>query len=104
MLNEHWDHLDGIQDELALLFFRDMKRAGEAIKRVTSASRINYAVLGNQVPHVHAHLIPRYPAFEPLPHRTPWEQGPEKIEMPASEREQWVGRLADALQGIGAGR
>jgi diadenosine tetraphosphate (Ap4A) HIT family hydrolase len=39
---------------------------------VTGAPRINYAVLSNAEPHLHAHLIPRQPASEALPSRPPW--------------------------------
>jgi len=30
------------------------------LERVYAALRINYAILGNNVPHLHAHIQPRY--------------------------------------------
>ena len=54
-------------------FLVEMARAGDALLKVTGAARINYAMLGNVEPALHAHLIPRY-TDEPESHRTqhPW--------------------------------
>ncbi len=54
-------------------FLLDMARLGDALLKVTDALRINYAILGNQEPALHAHVIPRY-ADEPEALRTahPW--------------------------------
>jgi diadenosine tetraphosphate (Ap4A) HIT family hydrolase/predicted kinase len=49
--------------ELALAerrdFFDDMLGVGEALERVYRAQKINYQILGNLVPHLHAHVQPR---------------------------------------------
>jgi diadenosine tetraphosphate (Ap4A) HIT family hydrolase len=41
-------------------FFADMVRIGDALLAATGAERINYLVLCNQVPELHAHCIPRF--------------------------------------------
>jgi diadenosine tetraphosphate (Ap4A) HIT family hydrolase len=41
-------------------FLADMAALGDAVQRVTRALRINYAILGNQEPALHAHVIPRF--------------------------------------------
>ncbi len=41
-------------------FLSDMSRVGDALLKVTSAVRINYAIFGNQEPALHAHIVPRY--------------------------------------------
>jgi len=62
-------------------YLRDMVRLGDAMLRVTSAERINYEILGNSAPELHAHLFPRY-ATEPPDLRTgpvwfyDWEAAP----------------------------
>lgn len=38
----------------------DMHLIGEAIEKVCKPRRINYAILGNKDPFLHAHIIPRY--------------------------------------------
>ena len=39
----------------------ELLAAGRAIATVTSPLKLNYECLGNQVPHVHWHVFPRYP-------------------------------------------
>jgi diadenosine tetraphosphate (Ap4A) HIT family hydrolase len=41
-------------------FLEDMARIGDAVLRVTKAERINYEILGNVEPALHAHIIPRH--------------------------------------------
>ena len=43
-------------------FLRDMSLIGDALLEVTGAVRINYEILGNSDPALHAHIIPRYDA------------------------------------------
>ena len=40
-------------------FLADMATAGDALKDVMAAIRINYAIFGNLEPALHAHLFPR---------------------------------------------
>jgi diadenosine tetraphosphate (Ap4A) HIT family hydrolase len=41
-------------------FLSDMALIGDALLEVTGAYRINYEILGNLDPALHAHIIPRY--------------------------------------------
>ena len=43
-------------------FLEDMAITGDALLEVTDAYRINYEILGNTEPVLHAHIIPRYMA------------------------------------------
>jgi diadenosine tetraphosphate (Ap4A) HIT family hydrolase len=43
-----------------IAFFEDMVRVGRALDQVYAALKINYSILGNNVPHLHAHIQPRY--------------------------------------------
>ena len=52
-------------------FLADMARLGDAILRVTNAERINYEILGNAEPELHAHLFPRYATEPPDLRRMP---------------------------------
>jgi len=52
-------------------FLIDVGLIGEAIEAICQPVRINYAILGNKDPFLHAHIIPRYDwelaEFKPLP-------------------------------------
>jgi len=50
-----------------------MSRLGDALMRVTSPIRINYAIFGNVEPALHAHVIPRYRSEpEAMQTQHPW--------------------------------
>jgi len=53
-------HLNALEGEDRREFLCDMARLGDAILEVTMAARINYEMLGNLEPALHAHLFPRY--------------------------------------------
>jgi diadenosine tetraphosphate (Ap4A) HIT family hydrolase len=46
-------------------FLDDMARLGDAVLAVTGAERINYEILGNVEPALHAHVIPRHASEAP---------------------------------------
>ena len=50
-------------------FLSEMAAVGDAVLAVTNAVRINYEILGNTDPALHAHVFPRY-ADEPQDLRT----------------------------------
>jgi len=45
-------------------FLDDMARLGDALLEETGAERINYEILGNVEPALHAHVIPRHASEE----------------------------------------
>jgi diadenosine tetraphosphate (Ap4A) HIT family hydrolase len=46
-------------DELAD-YWLDIQDVGRAIERVFEPCHVNYQLLGNMVPHLHVHVVPRY--------------------------------------------
>ena len=42
------------------LYFEDMMQAGLALEKVYHATKMNFQILGNALPHLHCHIIPRY--------------------------------------------
>ena len=76
-------------------FLGDMMAAARAIHRVYGADKLNYQVLGNVVPHLHCHIIPRYvgdraPGGPILPDARP-------MHLPPAEHRTQVERLRKAL-------
>lgn len=73
--------LNDLDDARRAEFLRDMTRLGDAILQVTSAERINYEILGNSEPELHAYVIPRYATEPPERRRLPawfydWDAAP----------------------------
>lgn len=61
-------------------FMTDMSIVGDALLQVTDAFRINYGMLSNSDPYLHAHIIPRY-KDEPEANRLhlPWSYSKEHM-------------------------
>lgn len=53
-------HLNALDSSSRLQLLSDMTRIGDVLLEITGAARINYEILGNLEPALHAHIIPRY--------------------------------------------
>jgi diadenosine tetraphosphate (Ap4A) HIT family hydrolase len=49
-----------LSDSEAAAYWRELLRVGRAIERVMEPVKLNYDILGNSVPHLHTHIVPRY--------------------------------------------
>jgi diadenosine tetraphosphate (Ap4A) HIT family hydrolase len=52
--------LNDLSRQARAQFLDDMVRIGDAILKTTDSFRINYEILGNSEPELHAHILPRY--------------------------------------------
>src|SRR5204863_1652379 len=50
----------------AAAYGREVLRVARALEQVLQPVKLNYDVLGNSVPHLHTHIVPRY-ADDPRP-------------------------------------
>ncbi len=98
VLNQHAEHLADLPDTTARLFLADVQAAGRAIRTATSATRINYAILGNVEPHVHAHLIPRGLPGDPMPNDSPWRHPDPVRSMALEQRSQVLNAIRCTLE------
>ena len=53
-------HLDEMPRKPRGAFLGDFATLGDAVRRATGCERVNYLILCNQVPELHAHAVPRY--------------------------------------------
>lgn len=75
-------------------YWQDVLRVGRAIKEVFAPVKLNYLTLGNTVPHLHTHVLPRY-IDDPAPGGPiPWEAIASEEPLPESQ----LHRQADALR------
>ena len=90
-----------LEPDESSLFWRELLIAGAAIERVFAPVKMNYDILGNSVPHLHVHLVPRY-AEDPRPE---WPfPFPEVDPLPFPEEDvrAEVARLREAAQALAA--
>jgi diadenosine tetraphosphate (Ap4A) HIT family hydrolase len=50
-------------------YWREVLRVARALQRYYQPLKMNYETLGNIVPHLHTHLVPRYAEGDPAPGR-----------------------------------
>ncbi len=70
------------------------------LARQWTAVKINYELLGNQLPHIHWHVIPRL-AQDPAPHEPVWQIAHAPVALSPDERASIIGRLRKAWPGQG---
>lgn len=90
-------HLTDLDLHQRAEYLVDMSRVGDALLAATDAVRINYEILGNAAPALHAHVLARY-EWEPAERRTQpvWTYPSEtRMSVPFSARTH--GDLRDAL-------
>ena len=73
--------LNALTGDARRRFLDDMAALGDAVLAVTRAERINYEILGNVEPALHAHVIPRHASEAPELRKKPvwlhdWKAAP----------------------------
>jgi diadenosine tetraphosphate (Ap4A) HIT family hydrolase len=77
-------------------YWMEVLEVGRAVRTVYQPMKINYSLLGNFVPHLHTHVVPRY-LDDPAPGGPlSWER---LVEVPATPAEQ-LHRDADTLRAV----
>ena len=75
----------------------EVSRIAKILTQVYEAKKINYELLGNQLPHIHWHVIPRL-ASDPAPLEPVWLVQHEPLLRSGSEIQSAVQRLQQAIQ------
>ncbi len=102
VLDTHAEHFEQLDPALSRRFMEDVARAARAIREVTGAPRINYALLANQVNHLHWHLFPRGLPDDPDPRVSPWELASPELPLAPARIESLRAALAQALERDGS--
>lgn len=99
-MKEHVEQLHALPIERQLRLWQDVADVAKAITTARAPVRLNYECLGNVVPHVHWHVIPRYLApVDPEPRATVWVRPAAELDCGVSDTERL--RLIAALRGAG---
>jgi len=73
----HVTGLEYLTEEECSLFMQDLRQSANAIKKAVNPDHMNYATLGNFIPHLHYHIIPRY-KNDPRWRDHPWSNESEE--------------------------
>jgi len=74
----------------------EVSLVSEALHDVFRPDKINYELLGNMVPHMHWHLVPRF-ASEPLWPRPIWAEPHEEVLLSPDEYRDRIEQIRKAL-------
>lgn len=98
ILNDHAEHLAELDTARQLRIFEEVARVAAALRTVFGPVRINYECLGNQVNHIHWHIIPRH-ADDPQP-RDPiwlWPSEQQRGAMDVKDRADLIRRIREGM-------
>lgn len=96
MAKTHATELFELDEREAGEFFRDMLRVAKAIWDAFGPRKMNYELLGNTVPHLHWHVVPRY-GDDPNPRRPIWEHRHEMVLLDSAGYAEIVERIRAKL-------
>ncbi len=96
VLKRHAVELDDLSPEERAALMEDIARVGHAIRAVCSPTKLNYEILGNVVPHIHVHIIPRY-TTDPTWDRAAWCALPDEQSLDPDEYSALASRLRSLL-------
>ena len=71
----------------------DVNRIATTLSEVYQAKKINYELLGNQLPHIHWHIIPRA-ASDPAPLEPVWRVPHDPVLLTGSTLQETLHRIA----------
>lgn len=96
-LREHYTELFQLTPAMRTALMEDVTRIAEALFRALSPIKINYDLLGNLVPHIHWHLIPRFREDGSYPKPIWAAQQPPRT-LTAAERDNLIAKIRHSLR------
>lgn len=99
MLKQHHEHLHMLPRSLYIQLQSEVQHAAACIAQATGSGRINYECLGNQLNHIHWHIVPRYtPPLDPSPLAVVWVRPPQELNcgVTPEQRSDMIHRLRAA--------
>lgn len=94
----HAEEVFELPEDVRRDFFDDMARASEAIFKTFKPDKMNCEIQGNQIPHLHFHLIPRRNS-DPVSARWPiWGQEINEPRLAHHNYRELAARIAERLR------
>ncbi len=91
-LKWHSEELHQLSSKDRTNFLQDMSNVAAALAKTFNPDKMNYELLGNGMPHLHWHLIPRYKT-DPLWGRPIWTGSRHRRRLPHEDYERLVKQI-----------
>lgn len=95
-LKWHEEELHKLTDKDRKTFLEDMSTVGTALATALKPDKMNYEILGNAQPHLHAHIIPRYNT-DPMWGRPIWAGNRKRKRLTQEEYADLVKKIREHL-------
>jgi diadenosine tetraphosphate (Ap4A) HIT family hydrolase len=92
LLKRHATELWQLAPAERAALIEEVARVARALAAAFDAVKVNYELLGNQIAHIHWHLIPRR-ADDPAPRAPVWSVAHEPRPLGAEEQAARIGRI-----------
>ncbi len=96
-LKWHEEELYNLSDKDRKNFLEDMSLVAETLAKSLNPDKMNYELLGNGMPHLHWHLVPRY-RTDPMWGRPIWAGSRHKKRLTREEYLRLVGEIRSQLE------
>ena len=96
VLRRHATELFELEPDERARLMDEVSDVAQALKVAFDARKVNYALFGNLVSHVHWHLIPRL-ATDPAPREAVFAVSHEPVRLPRIERADRIARIRGRL-------
>jgi len=92
----HATELFQLEQTVRSELMEEVSRLAQALYSVFAPDKINYELLGNMVPHIHWHIVPRF-ASEALWPRPIWAEQHDEVLLAPDEYQQRINAIRSAL-------
>ena len=96
VLRRHAAELFELEPDERARLMDEVSNAARALKLAFDARKVNYALFGNLLPHVHWHLIPRL-ATDPAPREPVFAVSHAPVQLGPIERDDRIARILGRL-------
>lgn len=93
---DHATELFHLSRDLRAALVEEVSLVAQALYAVYTPAKINYELLGNMVPHIHWHIVPRF-SSEPLWPQPIWAEPHEELLLSPDEYRQRIAAIRGAL-------
>jgi diadenosine tetraphosphate (Ap4A) HIT family hydrolase len=92
----HATELFQLERDVRTALMEEVSTVAQALYTTYAPAKINYELLGNMVPHIHWHIVPRF-SSEPLWPRPIWAEPHEELVLPQDEYRQRIEIIRSAI-------
>ncbi|MBT0652697.1 HIT family protein [Geomobilimonas luticola] len=94
---DHVTELFHLEQEVRTAVMEEVTSVAAALYRLFQPAKINYELLGNMVPHMHWHLIPRF-ATDSLWPRPIWAEPHAEVHLTPADYAERIAKIRENLK------